>query len=81
MPLKQTTTDPAAARRIVSCPKRTSATRIMDSPPQATEQLQTLMDLEQRHEELLDQLEQLDRRVSVALEEYRREWRVPERFP
>lgn len=53
----------------------------MDNPAQSTEQLQTLLELEQRHEELLAQLEQLDRKVSAALEEYRQEWRLPERLP
>jgi len=53
----------------------------MDSPAQSAEQLHTLLELEQRHEELLDQLDQLDRRVSDALEQYRREWRLPERIP
>jgi len=53
----------------------------MDPSAQSTEQLQTLLELEQRHEELLERLDELDRKVAEALEEYRKEWRIPERLP
>jgi hypothetical protein len=36
----------------------------------ADEQLQTLLELEARHDELLDQLDDLDRRVTGVLAQY-----------